>query len=556
MILGTVATVGGLWALRRWIHMGIVRGLRAPRVLHAQGTRAFGLPPDRIREVHIPTAGGKRLVGWLALPAQATERRVPAVLVMHGWGSNAGMMGSVVPPLHAAGFAVLLVDARCHGHSDDEPFTSMPRFAEDIASGLTWLRHHPAIDTQRLALLGHSVGAAAALLHAAHHDDIRAVVSLSAFAHPAEMMHRFMAEKRMPNPLLGWYVLRHVQRVIGVTFDEIAPLRTLAAVRCPTLLVHGIADGTVPVEDAHRLLSVSHRARLLLVEGDHDLRDALAPHAHTLVMFLQSAFYGASDPSAHAACPSPSSTMPRSGRSMHTSAAPAPQRWSAACASIDHPLDSSPTTNMTPQDSPPFSDPAQTWNQQFAASGFLFGSEPNGWLREHASVWSPGDRVLCVADGEGRNSVWLAEQGLAVQAFDIAETGVAKARELAAQRGVAASFAVADCDDYAWPEAACEGVAAIFVQFADPALRARLFARMVRALKPGGRLVLQGYTPRQLEYRTGGPPQASHLYTEPLLREAFNELDIEHLREYDTDLAEGNGHHGRSALIGLVARRR
>jgi hypothetical protein len=79
---------------------------------------------------------------------------------------------------------------------------------------------------------------------------------------------------------------------------------------------------------------------------------------------------------------------------------------------------------------------------------------------------------------------------------------------------------------------------------------------MVRALKPGGRLVLQGYTPRQLEYRTGGPPQASHLYTEPLLREAFNELDIEHLRVYDTDLAEGNGHHGRSALIGLVARRR
>jgi SAM-dependent methyltransferase len=195
---------------------------------------------------------------------------------------------------------------------------------------------------------------------------------------------------------------------------------------------------------------------------------------------------------------------------------------------------------MTPQDSPPFSDAAQTWNQRFAAPGLLFGSEPNGWLREHASVWSPGDRVLCVADGEGRNSVWLAEQGLAVQAFDIAETGVAKARELAAQRGVAVSFAVADCDDYAWPETACEGVAAIFVQFADPALRARLFARMVRALKPGGRLVLQ----------------ASHLYTEPLLREAFNELDIEHLREYDTDLAEGNGHHGRSALIGLVARRR
>jgi SAM-dependent methyltransferase len=204
----------------------------------------------------------------------------------------------------------------------------------------------------------------------------------------------------------------------------------------------------------------------------------------------------------------------------------------------------------------PIRDPAHTWNQRFAAPGFLFGAEPNGWLREHAAVWSPGERVLCVADGEGRNSVWLAEQGLNVEAFDIAEIGVAKARSLAAQRGVAVGFSVADCDCYAWPEAACDGVAAIFVQFADPALRERLFARMVRTLRPGGRLVLQGYTPRQLEYRTGGPPVASHLYTEALLREAFRDLDIEQLREYDADLTEGSGHHGPSALIGLVARRR
>jgi SAM-dependent methyltransferase len=160
-----------------------------------------------------------------------------------------------------------------------------------------------------------------------------------------------------------------------------------------------------------------------------------------------------------------------------------------------------------------------------------------------------------VADGEGRNSVWLADQGLKVDAFDIAATGVAKARELAAQRGVTVNFAVADCDAYAWPDAALDGVAAIFVQFADPDLRARLFANMVRSLKPGGWLVLQGYTPRQLDYRTGGPPLVSHLYTESLLREAFSELDIDTLREYEAELAEGSGHHGRSALIGMVARR-
>ena len=98
-----------------------------------------------------------------------------------------------------------------------------------------------------------------------------------------------MTEKRVPYPVLGWYVLRHVQRVIGVSFDDIAPLGTLARVRCPVLLVHGRSDSAVPVGDAQRLLAVSSRARLLLVDGDHDLRGTLAPHAPMLVDFLTTA---------------------------------------------------------------------------------------------------------------------------------------------------------------------------------------------------------------------------------------------------------------------------
>lgn len=213
---------------------------------------------------------------------------------------------------------------------------------------------------------------------------------------------------------------------------------------------------------------------------------------------------------------------------------------------------------MKPATNPagPFDDPAGTWSRRFEGPGFLFGTEPNRWLREHASLWRRGQRVLCVADGEGRNSVWLAGRGLRVDAFDIAPVGVAKARGLAAQRGVQVNFALADGDRLAWPERLYDGVAAIFVQFADPAQRARLFANIVGCLKPGGTLVLQGYTPRQLEYRTGGPPVASHLYTPELLREAFAALEIVELREYEDDLAEGSGHRGRSALIGLVAQRR
>jgi SAM-dependent methyltransferase len=202
-----------------------------------------------------------------------------------------------------------------------------------------------------------------------------------------------------------------------------------------------------------------------------------------------------------------------------------------------------------------FTDAADTWNRRFQADGFLFGTAPNAWLRDHAHLWHAGQRVLSVADGEGRNSVWLARQGLVVDAFDISPVGVTKARALAAEHGVAVNFAIADCDGFGWTDAAYDGVAAIFVQFADPALRARLFATIKRSLKPGGLLVLQGYTPKQLEYKTGGPPHVEHLYTTALLREAFADLEILELREYEDELSEGSGHSGHSALIGMVARR-
>ena len=202
-----------------------------------------------------------------------------------------------------------------------------------------------------------------------------------------------------------------------------------------------------------------------------------------------------------------------------------------------------------------FTDGAAMWNQRFAGEDYLFGREPNEYLRAKASLLAPGGRVLCVADGEGRNSVWLARQGLQVEAFDIAEVGVAKARKLAADAGVSVAFHVAGCDTWSWEADAYEAVVAVFFQFADPATRARLFTNMVRALKPGGVLILQGYTPKQLEYKTGGPGVLSHLYTPNLLREAFTSLRTIELVEYEAELNEGARHAGRSALIGLVARK-
>ena len=291
--MAVAAAVATVWALRRLAHAAILHGLRAPRVPHTQGLAEHGIAADAMQEVRMAGPHGKQLFGWLISPSRADPppaHTVPAVLVMHGWGANASMMGAVAAPLHAAGFAVLLLDARCHGNSGDEPFTSMPRFAEDIAAGLAWLRTQPGLDADRLALLGHSVGAGACLLHASHHHDVCAVVSLSAFAHPTEVMRRLLAEHRVPYPAIGWYVLRHVQRVIGTTFNAIAPIHTIARVRCPVLLVHGNHDGTVPVSDAQRIqAAAAGRARLLLIDGDHDLREAIDSHGQELVDFLHAA---------------------------------------------------------------------------------------------------------------------------------------------------------------------------------------------------------------------------------------------------------------------------
>ena len=196
----------------------------------------------------------------------------------------------------------------------------------------------------------------------------------------------------------------------------------------------------------------------------------------------------------------------------------------------------------------------ERWNQRFSAPGYLFGTQPNRFLASKKALLKKGQSALCVADGDGRNSVWLAQLGLEVAAFDISPVAVEKARRLAAERGVRVRYEVAGVYDWAWPLAAFDVVAAIFVQFADPAMRSFMFERMLRALKPGGLLLLEGYTPKQLEYRTGGPPQVENLYTAPMLREAFRDLEVLELREYEDQLEEGERHTGRSALIDLVAR--
>ncbi len=200
--------------------------------------------------------------------------------------------------------------------------------------------------------------------------------------------------------------------------------------------------------------------------------------------------------------------------------------------------------------------PEARWEARYAAtSTYLFGTEPNCFLVEAASHLPPAAKILAVADGEGRNGVFLASRGHRVHAVEYAATAIARAQRLAASQGVSLDIEQADVLRWRWPVAAYDAVVAIFVQFVPPAARPAFFANMVAALRPGGLLLLQGYRPEQIANGTGGPSDPAHCYTEELLRTEFAGLTLLHLRSHDAEIAEGTAHHGPSALIDLVARK-
>jgi SAM-dependent methyltransferase len=197
----------------------------------------------------------------------------------------------------------------------------------------------------------------------------------------------------------------------------------------------------------------------------------------------------------------------------------------------------------------------EKWESRYAADDYIFGTEPNLFLKSCADLLQPGMKVLVIADGEGRNGVWLAERGLDVHTVDFSPRAVTKAQRLAAARGVTARIACADLRHWQWPVAQFDAVVAILVQFAEPAFRARMFAAMRDALNPGGLVILQGYRPKQLDYGTGGPSEPDKFYTREMLLDAFGDWEVLVLSEHDSVIAEGTRHVGMSALIDLAVRK-
>lgn len=280
IVIGVALALGLPLAFRTVVH----RGFRVPRRPEVGTPADAGLP---YRSASIVTERGRRLFAWHILPPGGGP--APHLVVMHGWGANAEDMLPVAAPLRRAGYGVLLVDARNHGRSDRDGHSSMPRFAEDLAHAFDWLERQPEAMPGRIALLGHSVGAAAALLAAARLREPAAVVSLAAFRHPEAVMRRFLALHRVPYRPLGWLVCRYVERVIGEPFDAIAPVHTAARVRCPTLVLHGADDSITPQEDAEAIAAALPEGlgRLAILPGvGHDTVDRMEEVMAPVLAFL------------------------------------------------------------------------------------------------------------------------------------------------------------------------------------------------------------------------------------------------------------------------------
>jgi len=191
-----------------------------------------------------------------------------------------------------------------------------------------------------------------------------------------------------------------------------------------------------------------------------------------------------------------------------------------------------------------------SWDERYAQEGWLFGTEPNDFLREQAHR-IPEGRVLCLGEGEGRNSVFLAELGYEVVGVDRSQVGLDKAQALAQERGVFVETVVSGIEDFDLKEGEWDGIVSVFFHL-PPELRRKVHRAVVRGLAPGGVLILEAYTPRQIELGTGGPPDPSRLMTVETLLQELEGLEPLVAREVEREVREGQMHRGLGSVVQYV----
>ncbi len=194
------------------------------------------------------------------------------------------------------------------------------------------------------------------------------------------------------------------------------------------------------------------------------------------------------------------------------------------------------------------------WDERYSTDDFVFGTEPNDFLKQVAAQIPANSKVLCLADGEGRNGVYLAELGHKVTAVDQSRVGLDKAQKLAEQRGVVIDTVVADLSQYDLGQSCWDCIVSIFFHI-PPRLQQVIYPGVIAALRSGGLLILESYIPKQLEFKTGGPPVAENMLTAETAATAFAALKMERCEELEREVIEGTGHTGHAAVLQVVARK-
>jgi pimeloyl-ACP methyl ester carboxylesterase len=273
--LAVILAIGALFPLI--LH----RVYKAPRLVEESTPEDHQLAYS---EQHLNGSNDKKLFSWF-IPA--AEKRNICMIIAHGWGANAEMMLPLAKPFHRAGMDIFLYDARNHGKSDSDSFSSLPRFAEDLDIAIDWIRQ--TTPESKVALLGHSIGAAAAILSASRRRDIDMLIAISGFAHPKLVMGRHLDRPWLPR-FIRSIIMHYIQWVIGFQFEDIAPMNRINDVRCPVLLSHGSEDRTVPISDMHLIQSSAgenSNISTLSVDGaGHDSVDCFLGHSENLIRFI------------------------------------------------------------------------------------------------------------------------------------------------------------------------------------------------------------------------------------------------------------------------------
>ena len=256
------------------------RAWKPPQRAVHQSPSDLGLSSE---QVWLTNQSGIQLHAWFVPAAQLGP--APTVVVMHGWGGNAAHMLALARPLFEANFHALFFDVRNHGLSGHDDHVSMLRFAEDLETGIEYVRSRD--DVTEVAVVAHSVGAAAAIYYASYNDDVSSVVAVASFAHPGELMSDTLP---LPRPV-RWAVMKGVEKTMGKSLDQIAPRHRIEHVSLPLMLVHGTADTIVPPANSEELHARLPASELLFVpNGGHSDLEPFEPYFPQVIEFISSHF--------------------------------------------------------------------------------------------------------------------------------------------------------------------------------------------------------------------------------------------------------------------------